>query len=181
MAHTPVNHPLGRFYRVVAGLVGAYILLFGIVSVARTWGDDLFAREDTWELGLRTNLAFGILSIVAGTVIVLAAIIGGNLPHLVNLYGGWVFLGAGMFMLLLLQTDANVLNFSVTTCVVSFLIAMALLTAGLYGKVGPPDAAAAEEAFRHFAGPDPAPSRLATEGRSTHRQAEEPSEGHRFA
>jgi hypothetical protein len=180
MAHTPVNHQLGRFYRAIAGLVGAYILLFGILGVAQAWGEDLFAREDTWVLGLRTNLAFGILSVVAGAVILLAAIVGGNLPHLVNLYGGWVFLGAGMAMLLVLQTDANFLNFSITTCIVSFVIGMALLTAGLYGKVGPSHTADAEEAFRHFAGPNPAPSRLATQDRRDQRQTEETTEDHRF-
>jgi hypothetical protein len=181
MAHYPVNHQLARFYRAVAGLIGAYILLFGIVGVTRTWGDDLFAREDTWVLGLRANLAFSILSIVAGATILLAALIGGNLPHLVNLYGGWLFLGAGVFMLALLQTDVNFLNFSVTTCVVSFLFGLALLTAGLYGRVGPSDAAEAEEAYRHFSGPNPTPSRLETEGRYSHRPTEDDSEGHRFA
>jgi hypothetical protein len=55
----------------------------------------------------------------------------------------------GMAMLALLETDANFLNFSVATCVVSFVIGIALLTAGLYGKVGTVDAARAEEAFRH--------------------------------
>jgi Domain of unknown function (DUF4383) len=181
MAHTPVNHQFGRFFRTMAGLVGAYILLFGILGAAQTWGDDLFARDGTWVLGLRTNLAFAILSVVAGAVIVLAALVGGNLPHVVNLYGGWVFLGAGMLMLLVLQTDANFLNFSVTTCVVSFLIGLALLTAGLYGKVGPVDAAEAEEAFRHFAGPNPTPSRLATDNRPVHHPSEDQPDEHRFA
>jgi hypothetical protein len=181
MAHTPVNHPLGRLYRAVAGLVGAYILVFGIVGVARTWGDDLFARDNTWVLGLRTNLAFSILSVVAGAVIVLAALIGGNVPHFVNKYGGGVFLGAGIVMLTVLQTDANFLNFSITTCIVSFLFGMALLTAGLYGKVGPPEAAKAHEAYRHFAGPDPEPSRLATDSRYHHRPTEDQGEEHRFA
>ncbi|HEY3008883.1 MAG TPA: DUF4383 domain-containing protein [Micromonosporaceae bacterium] len=181
MAHTPVNHPLGRLYRLVAGVVGAYILVFGIATVARTWGDDLFARDNIWVLGLRTNLAFGILSVVAGAVIVLAAIVGGNAPHLVNMYGGGVFLGAGIVMLTVLQTDLNFLNFSITTCIVSFVFGMALMTAGLYGKVGPADAAQAEEAYRHFAGPDPTPGRLSTEGRYAHRPTEDPGEGHRFA
>jgi hypothetical protein len=36
-----------------------------------------------------------------------------------------------------------------TTCIVSFVIGMVLLTAGLYGKVGTAREAAAEDVFRH--------------------------------
>ena len=32
MAHFPVNHPLRPLYRTLAGLVGAYLLVFGIVG-----------------------------------------------------------------------------------------------------------------------------------------------------
>jgi predicted PurR-regulated permease PerM len=33
MAHTPVNHPLRPFYRVLSGLVGLYVVLFGILGL----------------------------------------------------------------------------------------------------------------------------------------------------
>ena len=54
--HIPVNHPARRFYRVIAALVGVYILVFGLVGLVQNWGDPLFARDSTWTLGLRTNL-----------------------------------------------------------------------------------------------------------------------------
>lgn len=176
MAHTPVNHHLLPLYRFVAGLAGAYVLVFGIVGLVQTWGTPVFGHESTWVLGLRTNLAFSILSIVAGTVILGGAIVGGILDMYINLAGGAVFLVAGLAMMTLMQTDANFLNFTIATCVLSFVIGLILLTAGLYGKVGPPEQVHAEEAFRH-GGVDPMAHAWQQEQEQPHRPADE----HRFA
>jgi hypothetical protein len=149
MAHEPVNHPLRPVYRALAGLTGLYVLVFGIIGVVRTGGGDVFAREDTVVLGLRTNAGFSIISVVAGIVILAGVAVGRNMDRFVNKWGGYAFLGVGMVALALLRTDANYLNFSMTTCIVSFVIGMVLLTAGLYGKLGTAQDAAAEGAFRH--------------------------------
>ena len=149
MAHIPINHPMRPLYRALGALAGLYILIFGIVGVSRTSGNGLFARPEVQALGLRTNMAFSVLSIAGGVIIVVAAVVGRNIDRFVNLYGGWIFLIVGMAMLALLRTDANFLNFSVATCVVSFVIGIVLLTAGLYGKVGSADDQHAEEALRH--------------------------------
>jgi hypothetical protein len=58
-------------------------------------------------------------------------------------------------MLALLRTDANFLGFTPATCVVSFLIGMSQLIAGLYGKTGTLLDVRREEAFRHGEGADP--------------------------
>ena len=148
MSHTPVNHPLRPLYRVLAGLTGLYVLVFGIAGVVETSGTDLFGHPSEYALGLRTNLAFSIISVVAGLIILVATVIGRNLDYRVNQVAGYAFAGMGVLMLALLQTDANILNFSVATCVVSFVISLVLLTAGLYSKVGNDDDVAAEEAFQ---------------------------------
>jgi hypothetical protein len=148
MAHTPVNHPMRPLYRVLAGLAGLYVLLFGIMGVVETAGTEPFGHPSAYALGLRTNLAFSIISVVAGVVVLAATLIGRNIDYRVNQVAGYAFAGMGMLMLALLQTDANVLNFSVATCVVSFVISLVLLTAGLYSKVGSPDDVAAEESFQ---------------------------------
>ncbi|MGE5827603.1 MAG: DUF4383 domain-containing protein, partial [Micromonosporaceae bacterium] len=134
MAHIPVNHHLRPLYRTLALLAGGYVLLFGIVGLIRTGSQPFFARNGLPEvLGIQANRAFAVLSIVAGFVIVLGAVIGRNLDHWINLIGGLVFLAAGMAMMTLLQTDANLLGFTLTTCIVSFLIGLVLFSAGLYG------------------------------------------------
>ena len=136
-SHIPVNHRLQPFYRFLAALAGLYVLVFGIVGVVRTSGSSFFDQtSDTSALGLRSNLAFAILSIVVGLIVFGAAVVGRNVDHFVNIVAGLVFLLAGMLMMTLLQTNANFLNFQISTCIVSFVIGIVLFTAGLYGKVG---------------------------------------------
>jgi hypothetical protein len=149
MAHIPVNHHLRPLYRVLAAISGIYVLLFGVVGYFQTSGSPAFDRADTVVLGLRTNFAFSLLSVLVGAVVVLCVLIGRNLDFYSNLGIGTLFLLAGMTMLTLMRTDANVLNFSMATCIVSFVIGLVLFTAGLYGRVGSAAAAAAEEAYRH--------------------------------
>jgi hypothetical protein len=147
--HLPINHRLSGFYRFLAALAGIFLLVFGIVGTVQTWGHPLFDRADVTALGLRINLAFAILSIVVGAIVLAGALIGGNLAHHLNLLAGGVFWLAGLVMLLLLQTEANFLNFEVSTCIVSFLIGTLLVLAGLYGKRGTVEQANAEHDFRH--------------------------------
>jgi hypothetical protein len=138
LTHLPVNHPLRPVYRVLAGLVGVYTLVFGIAGFAQTRGSTLFAQHGLpYVLGLRTNLAFAMLSVVAGVVLLGAAVIGRNLDHLVNLFGGLAFMLVGTLALALLETDLNYLGFTVTTCIVSFVIGTVVFAAGLYGRTGP--------------------------------------------
>lgn len=148
-SHLPMNHPARPFLRVVAAAIGLYILAFGIGGLIETWGVPFFDRSPIWVLALRTNPAFSVLSVVAGAVVLTGAIVGRNLDHLINLGGGMVFLLSGLVMMAVLHTDANLLNFSLDNCIASFLIGMLLLVAGLYGRVGPPELAYAEEQLRH--------------------------------
>jgi hypothetical protein len=147
--HLPINHRLSGFYRFLSALAGIFLLVFGIVGAAQTGGDPLFDRADVTALGLRTNLAFSILSIVVGLIVLLGAFIGGNLAHYLNLAAGGVFWLSGLVMLVLLQTEANIFNFQVATCIVSFLIGTLLVLAGLYGKRGTAEEERAEDDFRH--------------------------------
>ncbi|MEV4417786.1 DUF4383 domain-containing protein [Catellatospora sp. NPDC049609] len=151
--HLPINHRFRQHWRLLAALCGVYLLAFGVVGAVRTAGLPLFHRGDVDALGLRTNPAFAWLSIVAGAAIVLATVVGRSANHLVNLGAGGLFLLSGLAMLTLLQTPQNILNFEVSTCVVSLLIGSVLLTAGLYGKVGTPRESVAEEVLRHSTRP----------------------------
>jgi hypothetical protein len=134
MSHIPVNHPLRPLYRVLAALVGLFVLFFGVVGFVQTIGGGLFDRGDVTVVGLRTNLAFSLLSVVAGVVVLLAVFFGRNVDRFVNLWGGQAFMVVGLAMLALFSTDLNVLNFSMSTVIVSFVIGMVLFSAGLYGR-----------------------------------------------
>jgi hypothetical protein len=149
MSHVPVNHQLRPLYRTLASVVGVYLVVFGVVGVTQTTGSGMFDAGDVSALGLRTNLAFAILSIVAGAAVLLAVVLGRNVDYLVNVWGGVAFMVVGIAMLALLNTDLNVLNFSLPTVIVSFVIGMVLFSAGLYIRSGSAAAHQAEEAARH--------------------------------
>lgn len=156
MVHLPINHPLQPLFRVLAGLVGVYVLAFGILGVFQTGGRPFFAQDGLpYVLGLHANRAFAILSIVVGVILVVGAVLGGNLHQIMSLWGSGVFLVAGLIMLVLERTDFNFLGFTPITSVVSFLIGIVLLLSGLYGKVGTILDVRREEDFRHGRGPDP--------------------------
>jgi uncharacterized protein YhhL (DUF1145 family) len=152
-SHIPVNHPMRPFYRFLAALSGLYILIFGIIALAKTQGTPTFSQahaNNVWVLGLRANLGFAIISVVAGAIVLVCAAIGRNLDRFVNIYGGLLFMIVGMAMLVLLQTNANYLTFSMSNCVASFLIGTVLFSAGLYGKVGPANMAHTDPALQSY-------------------------------
>lgn len=149
MPHFPVNHPARPLYRTFAGLVGLYILVFGVWGVVTTWGEPLFDRGDHWVLGLRTNLAFSLASVAFGIVLLVGASRRGNLGHYMNLTAGVVFMVTGVLMMSVLQTGANFLNFSMSTVIVSLVFGLLLLATGLYDKVGPPESAETERRGRN--------------------------------
>jgi Domain of unknown function (DUF4383) len=150
MLHTPINHHLRPLYRVLAGLAGIYVLVFGVAGLVQTRGLAPFAQHNLpWVLGLRTNPAFAVLSIGAGLLILAGTVIGRNIDYVINLIASVIFMVTGLAMLALLRTDANFLGFSVSNCVVSFILGIITGLAGLYGRVGSVELESAEESFRH--------------------------------
>ena len=130
--------------------------LQGSVGVVKTRGLPTFAQDGLpWVLGLRANLAFAVLSIVVGLIVLGAAFIGGRVNEWTTMIAAIVFLVAGMATMVLMQTDLNFFGFTMATCIVSFVIGLVLFTAALYGKTGTADDIRKEEAFRHGRGPDP--------------------------
>jgi hypothetical protein len=151
MAHIPVNHRLRSLYRALAALIGLYVLVFGIAGVVESAGSDLFARGDITALGLRTNMAFAILSIVSGVVILAGVAIGHNVDQQISYFGGILFLIVPTVMMTLLQTDGNILNFSMSTVIVSYVIGVLLFATGLYSKIGTEEDERQAEWYRYNA------------------------------
>ncbi|MFI5845860.1 DUF4383 domain-containing protein [Catenuloplanes sp. NPDC051500] len=144
----PINHPLRPFYRAVSGLCGIVILAFGILGVIASSGEDFFSRESIWALWMRTNMAFSLLSIVLGAILVGGYAIGGELSHRINYYGSWLLLAGGLAGIAVMRTDVNIFNWSMVNVIVSLIIGTLVLTAGLYDKPGPTEPAG-EAAIRH--------------------------------
>lgn len=153
MAHYPLNHHLRQTYRFLAGLAGLYLLLVGVIGIGITWGESFFNRGSDWSLGLRVNPASSWLYVLLGLVIVGAALIGGNVHHMVSLVFGWGLLGLAMVLLTMIQTDANILNISMINVIVLVILGLVTLVSGLYGKVGTLEEQRAEEAAEHPVAP----------------------------
>jgi hypothetical protein len=134
--HFPVNHPLRRLYRRLAFLAGLFVLVFGLAGFVTSLGRPLFEAGDASALGLRTNPAFSYASIAVGAVVLLATALGRNVDRFVYLWAGFGFWLVGVAMMLLMgRPETNYLNFTITTCVVSFVLGAIFATAGMYVKI----------------------------------------------
>ncbi|TDB76633.1 DUF4383 domain-containing protein [Micromonospora sp. KC723] len=136
MAHTPVNHPARPVYRAIGGLVGLYFVVFGVLGVIASLGNDLFAQDDTKVLGQGTNLGYSLVSIVLGGVVLAGIAIGRNIDVAINQFLAYALMVIGLASLAFLQTDANIFNFTIVTDIVVLTLSLVLLMVGMYGKVG---------------------------------------------
>ena len=148
MAHNPVNHPLRPLYRALSALAGAYLVLFGILNAIVTADDGLFGNGDDRVLGQEANLFWSIVCVLVGAIVLIATIVGRNADTLVDWYFGWGMLVVGSYELATIRTDANFLNFSVSTVVVTYLVGLVLIMAAYYSKVAPEQEAGAPRQVR---------------------------------
>jgi hypothetical protein len=140
MKDLPEDNPLNRVYKFGAGVIGVGLLIFGGLGFAGGLG--FFDTTGNQVAGLSTNSILSMISVVVGLVLIVAAVIGGNLAAELNTVVGALFLLSGLANLIVLRTPANVLNFSVRNVIFSFVTGLLLLTFGLYGRVSgglPPD------------------------------------------
>ncbi|MFF3728161.1 DUF4383 domain-containing protein [Streptomyces erythrochromogenes] len=129
----PVDYRLNTVYRIGAALCGVILLVFGSLGFA----DQLsfFSTEGTRIAGLSTNGLLSHTSVVVGMLLTGAAIKGGNTASTVNMSVGAVFLASGFVHLFLVGKDVNLLDFSMSNVIFSFVVGLLLLTFGMYGRV----------------------------------------------
>ncbi|MFY1696035.1 MULTISPECIES: DUF4383 domain-containing protein [unclassified Solwaraspora] len=143
MAHTPVNHPARPIYRAIGALTGLYLAIFGVVGLIVTAGDAPFAQDDTRVLGQGANFGFAAVSLLLGVLVLAGVGIGRNVDTAINKILAYGLMALSLAELAVLRTDANFLNFTVSTCVVVMIVGLVLLMAAMYGKVGTEDEAKA--------------------------------------
>ena len=148
MAHNPVNHPLRPMYRVVGFLAGAYLVVFGIIGLIQSSGDDFTGTTGATALGQGTNLLLSIISLVVGAIVLIATVIGRNLDTAADKYLGWGLLVLGSYGLAFSRTDANVFGQTIDTVIITYLVGIALITVSLYSKVAPAAQAGAPRQVR---------------------------------
>ncbi|MDG4773034.1 DUF4383 domain-containing protein [Solwaraspora sp. WMMD792] len=134
--HTPVNHPARPIYRAVAALTGLYLVIFGVVGIIVTSGDALFAQNDSRVLGQGANLGFSGLCLVLGVAVLAGVGLGRNIDTAINKVLAYGLMALSLAELAVLRTDANFLNFTVSTCLVVMVVGLVLLMAAMYGRTG---------------------------------------------
>lgn len=129
----PIDHRLAQVYRFGAGLVGSFLLAFGILGLLHS--PDVVSRTGVRVLWLSTDGLLSGISVLVGLILVAAAWVGGNVASLVNGVFGVLFLLNGMQGLALQHTSLNIFAFEVRNAIFSFVVGLALLIFGLYGRV----------------------------------------------
>ena len=135
--HNPVNHPLRPIYRALGGLVGVYLVVFGVAGLTVTAADGLFGNGGHRVLGQGTNLFWSIVSLLLGLIVLISAVLGRNLDTEVDRFAGWGLLVVGSYELAVGRTDASLLDFTISTVVVTYLVGLVLIMTGLYSKTAP--------------------------------------------
>ncbi|MFG3205024.1 DUF4383 domain-containing protein [Streptomyces sp. NPDC048192] len=132
--HLPVDHKLNTVYRIGAGLIGAFLVVFGVLGLINHIG--FFSLSGDRVAGLNTNGTLSVLSIVVGAILLAGMVIGGNAASTLNMVFGVLFLLSGFLFLGLLDTDYNFLAFRIPNVFFSFVVGLLLMTFGMYGRVG---------------------------------------------
>jgi hypothetical protein len=148
MAHMPVNHPLRPMYRALTFVAGAYLVVFGVIGLIQTSDESFTGSTGVRVLGQETNMLWSIITVIVGGIILLTSAVGRNLDVEADKYLGWGLLVAGTYELAFSRTDANFLGHSIATVVVTYIVGLALITAGFYSKVAPASEAGAPRQVR---------------------------------
>ncbi|MCX4453799.1 DUF4383 domain-containing protein [Streptomyces sp. NBC_01340] len=132
--HLPVDHRLNTFYRIGAGLMGLFLLAFGILGLANRVG--YFTTHGDTVIGLNTNGSLSVLSICVGLLLFVGMVIGGNFASTLNMVFGVLFILNGFLNLALLDGRYNFLAFRIQNVLFSFVVGVLLMFFGMYGRVG---------------------------------------------
>jgi hypothetical protein len=137
-----LSHPLrgaaaeGRVpavHRIGALVVAAVLAAFGVLGLID--GLDYFSTDGERIAGLSSNGLLSTISLVTAAVLVAAALRGSRIASTVMLVIGVLFLVSALANLAVLESDLNVLAFSMANVVFSICAGLVLLTLGAYGRV----------------------------------------------
>ncbi|MFE0423135.1 DUF4383 domain-containing protein [Streptomyces sp. NPDC058953] len=131
--HLPVDHRLSLVYRIGAGVMGAFLLVFGILGLIDKIG--FFNTAGATVAGLNTNGALSVLSICVGALLLFGMVRGGNFASTLNMVLGVLFIASGFINLALLDSSFNPFAFKIQNVLFSFVVGLLLMFFGMYGRV----------------------------------------------
>lgn len=133
------SHPIHVIHRAGAAALGLGLWVFAALGFAQ--GLSFFSTRGEPILGLSSNGLLSTISLVAGAVLLAAALLGGPIASTTTTTLGVAFLVSGLAHFAILHTAANILAFGLSNVFFSIIAGMLLLFLGVYGRVtgGLPD------------------------------------------
>ncbi|WP_138733315.1 DUF4383 domain-containing protein [Modestobacter excelsi] len=120
-------------HRTGAVVVAAVIAAFGVLGLVN--GLAYFSTDGQRVAGLSSNGLLSTISLVTAAVLVAAALRGSRVASTTMLVIGVLFLVSALANLAVLETDLNILAFSMANVIFSIVAGLVLLTLGAYGRV----------------------------------------------
>jgi len=129
---TPLGRRLDHVHRVGAAILGAGLIVFGVLGVIHRV--EFLAVHGQDVLGLSSNGLLSTISLIVGAVLIAAAVRGERISSTITMVVGALFLLSGFLNLAVLDTKLNLLAFRLPNVVFSFIAGMLLLFLGAYGR-----------------------------------------------
>jgi len=120
-------------HRIGAIVVAAVLAAFGVLGLVD--GLAYFSTDGERIAGLSSNGLLSTISLVTAVVLVVAALRSSRVASTTMLVIGALFLVSALANLAVLETEVNVLAFSMANVVFSIGAGLVLLTLGAYGRV----------------------------------------------
>lgn len=135
--------PIYRVRQAGAIVIGTIALVFGLLVLIARVG--FLTTTGVRIAGLTGNGLLGVISVVAGVLLIGAGIAGGRIATVATSVFGALFVLSGVFNLAVLNTSMNKLAFSTPNVLFSLVVGVVLALVGAYGVFGGQYPVAGEE------------------------------------
>ncbi|NMO55737.1 hypothetical protein HH310_31710 [Actinoplanes sp. TBRC 11911] len=132
IGHLPLNHDLRGFYRTVIAIGGLLLAIWGVLWIVA----DGFGGDGASVGGLQANGTFGLLSVLMGLALVVAAVLGRNVDHWLGFLLAALAMALGVFGLTFIRTTPEPFALSVSTCVTLLTFGVVIMCAASYVGTG---------------------------------------------
>ncbi len=123
---------LDNLHRIGAVVFGVGLSVFGVLGLVNRL--DFFSTTGQEVLGLSSNGALSMISLVVAAVLITAGVRGGRVASTVLVVVGAAFVASGLVNMLVLGTPLNLLAFRIPNVVFSFVSGALLLFLGAWGR-----------------------------------------------
>ena len=157
-AQSDARGRLDLLHRIGAGVFAVGLGSFGVLGLVNRLA--MFSTTGVQVMGLSTNGALSVVSLVVAVILIAAGVRGGRMASTVLVVIGAAFVLSGFVNALVLGTPLNLLAFRIANVIFSFVAGALLLFLGSWGRFagGLPDDNPYRQERHGQDTPDPLPS-----------------------